>query len=306
MRTASFVLLASVVLACFLIGCGGGSKAPATPTETVKKVTTDLANNKPQVVWDSLPPSYQKDVDGVIKDFAGKMDPELYNQGFVLLQKVVKILETKKTYILNNPMLASVDKAQAEKNWSAVVQLPSILANSEISDLEKLKKLDVQRYLADSGAQLMAQFEALSKLAPKSDGKEIQDYKKTLQQTKATVVSQKGDTAQVKMEVPGQPATTDAWVKVEGRWIPKEMADDWKKKIKEAKDGIAKMETQIKNKAQALGQMKSIEGMLDQFLATKTEEEFNQMLNQTLMPLMMMLGGGMGTPNGGMKPAGVN
>jgi hypothetical protein len=52
------------------------------------------------LAYDFLPPSYQTDVEALLKTFADKMDADLWSDAFSLLNKVANLLQTKKDLIL--------------------------------------------------------------------------------------------------------------------------------------------------------------------------------------------------------------
>lgn len=280
----------AIVLLLGVAGCGSSKPAakapPATPEQAVAEVSKSLSQNKPEVLWQSLPPSYQADVKDVIQTFAGTCDPELYNQSFAISQKLVKVLQTKKDLILTHPLMrqSGVDSQKLAQNWDAVVNVVAPLVNSEVSDLDKLKALDVEKFLSVSGAQFMQSLQALSKLAPNSKT----DMSTTLAGVKATQVKTEGDTVTVKIEYPGETPREERFVKVEERWIPKTMANDWKANIARAKTELQKATASNanQNKAMTLSQIKMLDGVLDQMLAAKTAQEFNNSLQSAMMAVM--------------------
>ncbi|HYF50964.1 MAG TPA: hypothetical protein VEJ63_16235 [Planctomycetota bacterium] len=291
-------LLAVVVIAT-LWGCGSGTpKAPATPEGVVSQVAKGLSEDKPQVVWQSLPASYQKDVNDVIGIFAKSCDPDIYNQGWGVTKKLVQVLQKKKDLIITHPQLAAmgVNQQQLAQNWDAIVNLLSVAANSEISDLAKLKSLDVDKFLSGTGSQLMKSFRDVSNLVPSNDKTTL---KAKLDGVKATNLKTEGDTVTIKIEVPGEKAEEVAFKQVEGKWIPKKMADGWKADIAKAK---ADMEKELganvtKNKEMVLSQLKMLDGALDLMLAAKTAEEFNNSVSAIGGAIM---GLAMSMPNPGM------
>jgi len=65
------------------------------------------------------------------------------------------------------------------------------------------------------------------------------------------------------------------WVRVEGRWVPKALADDWSRGIAQAKQGLAARAREATGSRQVLlVQLRMVDAALDGVLATKTAEEF--------------------------------
>ena len=54
----------------------------------------------------SLPESYQNDINGLVRSFGEKMDPQLWQQVMGLLQSVHQLLVDKNEFIVNHPGIA--------------------------------------------------------------------------------------------------------------------------------------------------------------------------------------------------------
>jgi hypothetical protein len=102
----------------------------------------------------------------------------------------------------------------------------------------------------------------------------------------ATLVSTEGDSAVVKMTPPegcknpeGTACETKdlKMVKVEGKWIPADMAANWAAGIADAKAKVAMMDpSQIAaQKPQIMAMMAMVDGALTQIANASTQEEFN-------------------------------
>lgn len=317
--------LTALLLAAFLVGCSGKTKTdapgktgdagktaaapapamPATPEETVKHVTTQLGDGKPEALWDALPASYQNDATGLVHEFGKTVDQETYNAGFGLFQKVVKILETKKEFILALPNLQQNPvKPELEKNWDKLVGFVSKIANCELTDSTKLASLDVRQFLATTGSGIMKDAMALALLAPQKPNEARVDPQVMLRNTKAEIVNQTPTSATLRVTAPGEQPQEKQFVKVEDRWIPKDMADGWQQMVLDAKAGLAKLkaENNKQNKDMALAQIKQIDTLLDQVLATKTADEFTGQIGQIIGMAMGAIMGGMGGMGGQAAP----
>ena len=246
-------LLLLPVLALLLAGCG--EDVPKTADQAVLRAANGLAENKPVVLWDALPTTYQKDVHEVVHSAVGKVDPDLWDQAFKTGQRLTKLLREKKDFILGHPLVTQmmqgqvVDKAEVDKQWDTFVGALDAVVNSEISSYEKAKTVNVGAFLDRTGSKVM---EGLSGAAKSVKGggekpgekNELVELYEKLKQTKATLVKEEGDKATVKLEVPGESATEEEFVRIEGKWLPKKMVDEWPKMIAEAKKEIAAISTE--------------------------------------------------------------
>lgn len=298
-----FWLLAAGLLFLPLVGC----THETTPDEAMQVMSTGLANNKPQVAWEGLPPSYQQDVDGLVKDFSAKMDPEIWNGGFGIAKKVVRVLQEKKEYILKSPMLPllQVDPKVLNENWDDVVKAVATVVNSDISELDKLRTLNINEFLSTTGADFMENMTALAEVSQQENLKNsMADYKNA----KFSLLESEGDSAWITVEVPGEAPEKIQMVKVEEKWIPKDLADTWDQKITDAKKSLANIDTaqMEKNKEPLLATMNMIDKNLNLLLHAKSSEEFNGNLGTMAAMMMSMGGGGSGAPStsfGGPSPS---
>lgn len=269
--------------------------APATADAAMKALMDGIIAKKPQAAWDFLPASYQKDVTGLVQEIGGKVDAELYNKAFAVLNKALGVLKTKKDFLLKSPMVAQalqnpmLPPGAVEKNWDAVVTMLGTLAASELSKAENLKSLDVGKFLSGTGAQLMGQGFDLAKAAG-------QDPTAALAGFKAEIVKTEGDKATVKITAPGGGTPKDEeFVKVEGKWIPAEMAAEWKQEMEKAKSELGAIPAQMAEaKAMAMPVLTQVEGTLDKLAAANSQAEFDA----ALMGALAAMGG-----PGGAAPA---
>ena len=316
-RYAKVVALAAAcALVLTLLGCSGSNAAkgpgPAeTPDEAVERVAKGLSQNRPEVLWEALPPSYREDINGLIHEAAAKADPELWNKSFGVIRKVSRLLDEKRDFILSHPMVAQQKEqmGDVEKNWDSVVGIFSVVVNSELGDLEKLEQMDVHDFLAGTGSKLMNEIAKASALTPEDS---FRTEMGNLAKTKATVVSSDGDQARVKVEVPGKPAKEEDYVRVEGYWVPAEMANDWDKEMAEARDKIAELSgaQDEQKKQQMMMQIAMVDGALDSLLNANSEAEFQAgvgaMMGMAMGAMMSQAAAaqeGGGSPFGGGSPS---
>jgi hypothetical protein len=304
-------LLGTIILfAAGLLGCSGGESEAAAGTKAAKKARTGkavvaaakgadeavertaqaLADGRLEVAWQALPPSYREEVDELVRLAASKMDEEVWNRSFGLVQKLTRLAREKREFFLEQPMLASQgsSKKELEAGWDAVAGILDTLANSPLADLKQLEKLDVGEFLAGTGGEVMEQVAAAASLAPNSDWT---DQMSRLRRTEASVVSESGDTATVRIERPGVEPVEQAYTKVEGHWIPEELAKSWPAEMAKFREQIDQIssESMAQNKQSMLMQLSMVEAAVDQLLATESREEFDAALG----PIMGMAMGAM-------------
>jgi len=287
-----------------------------------------LEEKNPKLIWDMLPASYQKDLNGLVQTFAKEMDAELWDAGFELVGGIGELLTEKKELIAE--MLSEMDES-GEVPMSVITSglemagtLLDKLTKSDLGSLNKLRTVDLGNVADTFGRDLMKLIEDSAKAAGEADpfGLEM------LRGIKVEVVSEDGNSATIKVSglpeasdfgaltglpsalPPGLPGLPDLGelpfadftdfengelevVKIEGKWIPKEIADGWEDAMSDAKGGMSGVgEMADEDKQMALGVIKAINGSLTGIKKAKTPEQFQMALMQAAMGAMMGAGGG--------------
>ena len=285
-----------IVLIC-IAGCGqsqpapGGPPAPVMETKPPEAVKPSVTDSKPTIpiplvttakegtaestfqqtliafqegrleaVFDFLPPSYQADVDTLVRDFAAKMDAEIWSTSFKVLAKVANVLKTKKSLILSLDGVKRVPQIEPIKpHWDAIANGISDFANSEVADLSKLKRATIRDLLAAGSKPLrempLPQFGDLQVTTVKSD-------------TNTATLSYR--------ETHDSEPKQVEFVLIEGKWLPKSIADGWSSGIADAKAMLDELPNRISAiKPEAMKQIDAIGGMIDQLQSAKTSDDFN-------------------------------
>ena len=291
------------------LGCGQGTSSshassieedsgqwipqPAIPAPSADRAVQDVidgvANGNIYVVWDALPKSYQDDVTEIVHGFAAKVDAELWNKGFETARKVTTMLESQKDVILAMPNLhesSKFDVEVASNHWDRVVAPIKTITNSPMADLHALRNIDIREFLGTTGARLISDMVALSEISTDGAASRIA----AIGSVRATLVNQDGESAVVRLEAPGEQPSEESFVRVEGKWIPSEMARKWSEGIGEAMAKLAEMSADDMQamKPHVLQVLASIDGVLDQMNQASTADEFKQ---ATKMGMRQVFGG---------------
>jgi len=284
------------LLAFALISAGCGSqKAPApaaTADAAFHNLTSAIESNDLHGAWHFLPESYQADANGLLHEFAGKMDKGLWDAGTGTFKKVEEVLRTKKDLILQNEMLAQFPgKSELEENYDHLVNILGILKNSDLMDLEKLANADLGRILSTTGKNLMNEAAKMDvkgsmEIPGLSDLKETQSEMANM---KAELISEEGDEAVVRITGDDDHDAEVDFVRVEGKWIPKDLADEWPQMIQEARAGLQEIgQIPPAERQQIMMGINMVNGVLDQMLAAETPEDMQNVLAGVMG---MMMGG---------------
>jgi hypothetical protein len=273
---------------------------PETPELLYAEVVKQTANGRADIFWHMLPAKHQADIKSVINEFGAKMDKELWDKSFSVLNKVANILKSKRELIVGHPFVAAALPAmkindqpatpeQINQGLDATASFLQLIFSSEISTVDGLAKLDPQAFLSGtvSKAMVMAN-NAMVQASGKTKEALIDE---TLAKSKITSNPMGDDATELTFEAEGVPPQTMLWKKVDGKWLPAQMVDGWDEKIAQAKAGIAMADFSGAQKAQAMGVMALVEPVLDQMLNAADQDAFNGVINGILPLVQGMLGG---------------
>lgn len=272
------------VLSLSLSLLAGPALAQGSADQAVMAVVAGLKEDQPQVIWQALPASYQDDVSGLVREFAGQMEDSLWDQTFGTLAKLTRVLDEKRQFVLEHPAVAEqLSKSpNAEATYDAVVILLRTLLSSDISSLQRLSDFDGERFLATTGSQVMAQMGDLAALAP--DSKETLDEISSLS---VTLSRTEGERAWVLIEKPDEKTEEVEFVLVEGKWIPARMAEGWDSGIAGAREQLGQVDFDPAQTAQAGAMLTMVDGAMEGLLAAQTSEQFQASV-QGMIGLAMM------------------
>jgi hypothetical protein len=278
-------LMTAVVVTAGLIGPGCGTGAdgrlvvPDSPDGTVRIVLTGVAARRPEVVWQALPPSYQSDVSELVRLFADTINPALHQRLVVVARKAVVVLQTNKDLILASDAAHGVaaDPVVADVAWEAMIHAADLLLASELADLGALRDLDVEAFLATTGSAIM---ERAAELPAIGGGKAtVADRLRTLARSEVELVSIDGDLARVRVALPDREAVDLDMTRIEGRWVPIELAARWPELVANAEAEITILDARNGGRAELIAfvALGVAESFIDQLAEVETVEEVDQL-----------------------------
>lgn len=268
MHKAAIVSVSLLATGVFLgTGCSPKSKQvviPDAPEAAMRVIADELAEGKAGVLWAAMPASYQLDVTTVAREAGTKMDPEVYDGSFALLKRLADVADKQRAFILASPMAQQVDKAKAEANWSHGVAMARALTTSQLATAEGMRSFEGEKFLSTTGSELLALAQEISK----ASGEDLFAKLKAVRFTAADVTA---TSASIKAGTEGKPGDSSPFTKIEGRWVPEDMAAQWTEKMTEAKKNLAAItpEEIQKNKPQVMGALAMANGVLSQLEEAK-------------------------------------
>jgi hypothetical protein len=259
---------------------------PETPKETFDIVALNLGEHHPEILWEALPPSYRQDVTELTTLFVETMDAEVYDRAFTVMNRAVEVLHDKKEMVLQSSTLAAtgVDPEEVDRVWTSSLLFAGTFLNSEISTLGGLGAVDWEQYLATTGHDLMLQ-------AGEFPRNSEEDPYALLASAEAEIVTATDESATMRITVPDEDPEEIDLVRVEDRWIPAEMANQWPEAVATAREQLQSMTPeQIEGlKTQAMFGLGMAEGVIEQVAAMESLEQFDAMMGPMLESVLGMV-----------------
>lgn len=271
MRNLFLSLLGAGIL--LLAGCGGSSPValPDSPDGTANTFIQQILACNARVLWDAMPASYQKDAAGLVHQFGNKMDGEILEAGFGAIDKAVKLMESKKEFILEalkGFMGEGEEHKKLAAHWTGITQIVKAVASSDLRKADRLKNLDLGSFLGGKGSEILKHIKSISPMIADDPFAQMPTFKfEAAGEPKDGIVP-------VQLlkngEKQGRP---EKFQKVEGKWIFAEMAKDWPEMIAEGKKNLEGMDLS-KQKAEIMKGIAQVSEVLDKLAAAKDAKEF--------------------------------
>ncbi|MCX7016357.1 MAG: GYF domain-containing protein [Candidatus Sumerlaeota bacterium] len=255
--------------------------ASSTPDKAFVQMVRAVAENRPVALWDSLPPSYQKDVAGLVSAFAGTMDKDIWDKGVSVVRKGTGLLKARKTLLAQaakkeNP---KVDEKMILAACGATADVGEILLKSDLASLDRLKSIDIRGFLDIEGARMMARIAAAD---TEFDPKDYEAFRAMCRSAEARTVSRQGDSARIEFSFTGYRPREMDFVRVEERWIPKEMAEGWTLAVAQAYKGIAAMpKDMVRHKSEILVNFAMLEGSIAAMESLTDEKQLSAFIQES-------------------------
>lgn len=257
--------------------------------ETVEAALAAVKAKNISAIADMIPPSYVTDIEGLVQQFGKSMDKELFDKFVALADRVITVAVKQKDKLAEmvGQMGLPVPADNVKKAVDGLAEVWGVLKDLGLTDLEKLQTFSLSTF---SKEQLPKLTEKLFSLADAAQQGEIDKQLAKLDTAKVelkTVMKDEkwGEIAQVAVTIDGN-TDEDEMVQVEGKWVPRELAEEWQEGMEEARKGLNEMATELpKQKEAILAQLAQIEPMLAHV------EETGDLSALQQFGAMMMMGG---------------
>ena len=270
--------------------------------EFLTTMTNELEAGNATAFWHALTPEMQADVEDIVVAAVESGGKGMLVQLRSLMKHTATIVHEKKTFIFASPVAAADPKIAKtmQQTWPQIELFTDALTDKANWDSANFKPGSVGPWLAALTAKLGSAVVKMDQLAVKA-GLSGMDIKKSMAHK---VISQSGDSAMVQFTEAGPPRMNPQtrqmmqpkppepieWVRVSGKWLPKNVVDHWK-------DGVASAKGQLDFVMPSVSGGLAVAIPFASSLANaKTQQEFNAALQQIMGSLPNM--GGVGGGNG--------
>ena len=203
-------------------------KVPDAPDKVVVEAVRAVKDGDLVLLYAMLPESYRRDIQNLYDKIPAKVDGTMYARVWPLLDKV--LVATKK----HRHKLAEGAPIPIDQIIGPVEEFLALSKECKLNDYEAMKALNVAAFLADHGKKLSDYGWKTAGIFKKG---EVEMARSMMDGIKAEAKDVNDDAATVVVTA-GEKTEEMAFVKVEGKWIPKGLADDWKEAIAKANKGL--------------------------------------------------------------------
>ena len=246
-----------------------------------------------------LPVSYQNDLVDIVHDFAGRMDPDLWNAGRILLKTAGDSLAPKAGLLVEftqeSGEATDIDKAKLEKSLGAFLQGVSAFASENGTTLNALKTISFDS-LEKTLFALFPQ-DALDigyAFIADNNGAKGDMPRDELVKKLAVASSKKLDNGDVSVTFAedDEPVT---FRQIDGCWLPTELADSWTEFVNDARTSISSIDFSSvegqQAKMQVLMILPAVQSMVQPLGTANTADEFKSKFEAMVG---VFFGGGLG------------
>src|SRR5207249_1138464 len=146
------------------------------------------------------------------------------------------------------------------------------VGESELASLERLRRIDIGQFLEITGSEVL---QALGQWP--SGGMMPRDPFGNLAKVEVTLVSESGEQAVVRMQWPEQESTEHVYIRVDGYWLPKSLADGWSSSFTEVRaQSLAWADELSEHPGAWDARLKEIDQLLDELAEATAPDDIKQ------------------------------
>ena len=243
---------------------------PANADAAVRNVLAGLQRQELRALWEFLPPSYQADVQELLRDFAERLDEKSWGPFVATCQKA-RLVTSQIRRKIDEPGTASnaADRELAAQ-LREIERLLDALCDGELSDIGRMRGIDVSQFIGGTGSRLLA---ALSHGALGDSGLPSDGFAE-FSEVQVGLSDSTQDSAMLTLQWPGQAATQHRFVRVEKQWIPLTLAEAWPIQFPIVRKQCLEWADDLRSNPETWHtRLREIDQLLDELAETKSSAE---------------------------------
>lgn len=247
--------------------------SPVQADEAVRRVLHGLEQRQSRALWEFLPPSYRQDVQQLVRDVAKRLDEKSWGPFVATWQKARHVLP-KKLKSLAPPETGDSGRGPGTGlpfDPAALAQLLDVVGDSELSDLSRLRSIELDRFFDQTGDKLLA---TLGRIAVGGTNGSADDPFSQFGKVQVELTSSTPETGVVRIRWPAQEPTPHEFVRVENHWIPQSLAEAWPSQFSEVRKLCLAWADDVRTHPDDRhARLREIDQWLDELAATKSDLE---------------------------------
>ena len=247
--------------------------SPVQADEAVRRVLRGLEQRQSRALWEFLPPSYRQDVQQLVRDVAERLDEKSWGPFVATWQKARQVLPKKLSSLAPQKTGDSEPGRETSLPFdpAALAQLLDVIGDSDLSDLQRLRSIELDRFLDQTGDKLLA---TLGRIAVGNTNGSAGDPFSQFGKVQVELASSALETEVVSIRWPGQEPASHDFVRVEGNWIPKSLAEAWPSQFREVRKLCLAWADDVRTLPDDRhARLQEIDQWLDELAATKSDLE---------------------------------
>lgn len=281
------------------------SESPFSADDSIEKYLETkfklLSEGHADVLWHSLPPSSQADLEGCIVRFAEIVGPNTFKQVQAILPNLHTVIRDKRSFIVGSPAVAAQPEFAKLVNQGlpALEPLVAVLTKPATWNSENFKEGKVGPWLMLFGNDALAASKGLRNfLRPFAPGADLD-----VASAKVKVLEKTADAAKVEITT-GASKMVASYKKVDGHWI--DDADKFPANLATLKTYLNNLDQagkdELKNRVR--DNLTVMGGVVGGLAKTRTQQEFAQLFDSYAamgVRMYMMAANGMRQNGQGMQ-----
>ncbi|MFN5298477.1 MAG: hypothetical protein ACK5HA_09270 [Planctomycetaceae bacterium] len=269
--------------------------AAGDPAAAVRQVLQGLEKRRLRAVWDFLPAGYQSDLQRITRQVGARMDPTLWKRAWAIPPRLAKLMRERGDWMLqpagNTPSNPNAPQPLTATDLNGLADCLDLLASSELGDANRLKTVDLGDWCDRVGATVLGQVEVFARRLP---GDSLAQTLAVLSDVQVQSAERAGDEATVQLSTPGGDPVPVEYVRVEGKWIPRDLAEGWIEGMGQAQARLGAFlnaETLAANRPQWESVLAATEEWLGRLEQAEAKEKFDFAWAQGVQNVLTIVAG---------------